>query len=428
MESEQRATRIRLGDFHSPAMRAFHLAWLAFFLCFLAWFAVAPLMPVIREDLGLSQAQVANSVIASIAITLLARIAVGRLLDRYGPRRVYAWLLVLGSLPVMGIGLARSYESFLFCRMAIGAIGASFVVTQVHTSLMFAPNVVATASATAAGWGNLGGGATQLLMPLAFGLLVSLGCEAWLGWRLALLGPGLALLAMGLAYARFAPDPPEARRASRRARGSFGEALREPRVWALCLAYGACFGMEITIANVATLYFHDRFGLGLAGAGAVVACYGGSNLFSRTLGGLASDRAGARRGVAGRAALLGLLLLCEGFALIAFSRATTLAVALPALLAVAVSVQMANGATFGVVPFVNRRGLGSVAGIVGAGGNAGAVAAGLVLKSEGLSQHGFSTLGILVILVSALASTLCLWGEGRERVAAVAVPRAGVAA
>lgn len=74
-----------------------------------------------------------------------------------------------GSLPVMGVGLAHDYPSFLAFRLAIGAIGASFVITQYHTSAMFAPNIVGTANATAAGWGNLGGGVTQMAMPLLFG-------------------------------------------------------------------------------------------------------------------------------------------------------------------------------------------------------------------------------------------------------------------
>ena len=90
------------------------------------------------------------------------------LCDRIGPRRAYTWLLILGSLPVMGVGLAHDYTTFLLFRLAIGAIGASFVITQYHTSVMFAPNIVGTANAAAAGWGNLGGGVTQMVMPLLF--------------------------------------------------------------------------------------------------------------------------------------------------------------------------------------------------------------------------------------------------------------------
>ena len=146
-----KATRINLFSFGTPAMRAFHVTWMAFFLCFFAWFGVAPLMPVIREELHLTKGQIGNIVIASVAVTVLARLLVGWLVDRFGPRRVYTGLLVIGALPVMGLGLAKDYATFLIFRLAIGAVGASFVITQYHTSAMFAPNVVGTANATAAG-------------------------------------------------------------------------------------------------------------------------------------------------------------------------------------------------------------------------------------------------------------------------------------
>src|SRR5690606_7035609 len=125
---------------------------------------------------------------------------IGVLLDRFGPRRVYACLLALGSLPVMGIGLANSYESFLLFRLAIGVVGASFVITQHHTSLMFAPNCVGTANATTAGWGNLGGGVTQMLMPLVLAAFMSAGFTAASSWRLAMIVPGAALLVMSVLY------------------------------------------------------------------------------------------------------------------------------------------------------------------------------------------------------------------------------------
>ena len=118
-------------------------------------------MAIVREDLLLTKTQIGNTIIASVAITVLVRVLIGPLCDKIGSRKAYTRLLILGSLPVMGIGLAQNYETFLLFRLAIGAIGASFVITQYHTSVMFAPNVVGTANATTAGWGNLGGGVTQ---------------------------------------------------------------------------------------------------------------------------------------------------------------------------------------------------------------------------------------------------------------------------
>ena len=162
MNIRHKATQIRLLDFHSAPMRAFHMTWLAFFLCFFGWFGLAPLMPMIRTELHLTKEQVGNSAIAAVAITILVRLLDGLAVRPHRAAPAYTWLLVLGSLPVMGVGLAHDYTSFLIFRLAIGAIGASFVITQYHTSVMFAPNIVGTANATAAGWGNLGGGVTQI--------------------------------------------------------------------------------------------------------------------------------------------------------------------------------------------------------------------------------------------------------------------------
>ena len=147
-----KATRIELFRLRTPQMRAFHLSWLAFFVCFFAWFAVAPLMPLIKGEFHLSKDQLANISIAAVAVTVFGRLIVGPLCDRFGPRRTYTWLLLIGALPVFGIAFAHSYVSFLFFRLAIGVAGAGFVITQYHTSVMFAPNVVGTANAAAAGW------------------------------------------------------------------------------------------------------------------------------------------------------------------------------------------------------------------------------------------------------------------------------------
>ncbi len=147
-------------------MRTFHITWLTFFFCFFAWFGIAPLMPLVSEQLHLTKAQKGNIGIASVSATIIARLIVGRICDTWGPRRTYTLLLILCAIPVMLIGLSQTYMSFLIFRLAIGVIGASFVLTQFHTSVMFAPNIKGTANAVAGGWGNTGGGATQIIMPL----------------------------------------------------------------------------------------------------------------------------------------------------------------------------------------------------------------------------------------------------------------------
>ena len=321
LETTNKAVRIDLFRANTPQMRAFHLSWLAFFFCFFAWFGISPLMPVVRKEFQLTPDQVGWCIIASTASTIFARLFFGWLCDRIGPRLSYTWLLVVGSLGVMGIGLAHDYTTFLMFRLLIGGIGASFVITQYHTSVMFAPNCVGTANATTAGWGNLGGGATHLLMPALFALLVGpLALSEKIGWRLAMgIAGGLCFL-MGIAYYRFTQDTPEGNFSQLRAQGklrdvkkvngAFWTAFRDYRVWALFVAYGACFGIEVTINNTAALYFTDSFKLSLFWAGLAASLLGMMNLFARALGGIVGDRFGARWGLRGRVRLALLCALC----------------------------------------------------------------------------------------------------------------------
>jgi MFS transporter, NNP family, nitrate/nitrite transporter len=392
-----KANRLALFDFTTRPMRAFHVTWVSFFLCFFAWFGMAPLMPVVRNELHLSKEQIGNIMIASVAVTIFARLVVGWLCDRFGPRRVYAGLLAIGALPVMGIGLAHDYVSFLVFRLAIGAIGASFVITQFHTSSMFASNVVGTANATAAGWGNLGGGVAQIVMPLLFAGLMGFGLTEASAWRTAMIVPGALMLVASVAYLTLTTDNPEgAHRGPTGSKGSlatFGLAAKDPRTWVLGLAYGACFGVELTVHNMAALYFHDRFQLDLKSAGLVAGTFGVLALFARTLGGYTGDRVGARLGLRGRVLTLALLLAAEGLMLMLFSRMGSLPLAIGALVVFGLFTHMSAGATYAVSPFLRRDAVGAVAGIVGAGGNIGAVAAGFLFRSS-----SFSTTSALLVL------------------------------
>ena len=412
MDIKNKATQINLFNLKTIQMRTFHTTWFAFFLAFFGWFGIAPLMAIIREDLMLTKAEIGNTIIASVAITVIVRVLIGPLCDKIGSRKAYTWLLILGSLPVMGIGLAQNYETFLLFRLAIGAIGASFVITQYHTSVMFAPNCIGTANATTAGWGNLGGGVTQMVMPLIFTAVLSFGVDRFLGWRLAMIVPGIALFITGFVYYFFTQDAPDGNYKELRERGelepakgkgmeSFMLAIKDYRVWALFFIYAACFGVELTINNVAALYYHDHFQLDVKTAGLIAGLFGLMNIFARTVGGALSDFFAKSIGLRGRVMFLFVVLLGEGIMLIIFSQMAVLVLAVGTMIVFSLFVQMSEGATFGIVPFINRKALGAVAGIVGAGGNAGAVIAGFLFRAESVTmQQGLLYLGIMVAVAS----------------------------
>src|SRR5258708_4085119 len=201
--------KIRLFSLGTVQMKTFHITWLMFFVCFFGWFGLAPLMPTIRGELGLTKGQVGNLIIASVTSTIIARLIIGKFCDIWGPRKTAVRLLVLGSVPVFLVGLAHSYTTFLLFRLAIGVIGASFVITQYHTSQMFGAKIKGTANAVTGGWGNLGGGVTNMVMPLIFASIVGFGYTKAEAWRYAMIVPGMMMLIMAYLYNKYTKDTPE---------------------------------------------------------------------------------------------------------------------------------------------------------------------------------------------------------------------------
>ncbi|QHV93575.1 NarK family nitrate/nitrite MFS transporter [Spirosoma endbachense] len=421
LSSNKPLTSLNIFRFDGVQMRTFHITWLTFFVCFFGWFGLAPLMPAIRADLGLTKPQVGNTIIAAVSATIFARLIVGKLCDTWGPRKTYTALLVLGSLPVMFVGLAHDYTTFLLFRLAIGVIGASFVITQVHTSLMFAPKIKGTVNAVAGGWGNLGGGITQLAMPVIMAAIVGFGYTKPEAWRLAMVVPGIMMLIMAFLYFRFTKDTPAGnydeiqRSAQTGEKVSFWEACADIRVWALALAYACCFGMEITFDGVAALYFFDNFKMEETQAGFWAMLFGGMNIFARALGGIVADKVGNKYGMRGKGVLLAAMLLLEGVGIMLFAQAGNLPMAIATMLSFALFLKMSNGGTYAIVPFVNPKAVGVISGVVGAGGNVGGMLMGFLFKSQSISYgQAFLYIGAIV---AAVGLTLFLVNFGKTVVA-----------
>jgi NNP family nitrate/nitrite transporter-like MFS transporter len=191
--------------------------------------------------------------------------------------------------------------------------------------------------------------------------------------------------------------------ATEKKKGSFLAALKDYRTWVLALSYAACFGIEITVDNVAALYFVDSFKASVIMAGALASIFGFMNLFARALGGIFSDKVGKKYGLRGKGLLLAIFLIMEGLGITLFAKSGNLGMAIFSMLLFALFLKMANGTTYSIVPFVNKNAIGSVAGIVGAGGNIGAMLVGFLFKSKNISYaQAFTYIGIGVAVIGLM--------------------------
>ena len=243
-----------------------------------------------------------------------------------------------------------------------------------------------------AGWGNLGGGANRLGMPIIASAVVAFGVADAEAWRYSMVIAGIVCFLMGIVYFFFTKDTPKGNFKDLKASGEmiatkkdqirFLEVLKDYRVWILFVVYAASFGIELTVYGTMDDYLQNTFQLERATAGNIVLSFALMNIFARTLGGFFGDKFGKLKGLRGRVLFLSFILTIQGIMLISFSGATTLYLGITLLIAFSLSVQMAEGATFSVVPFINKKAIGSVSGIVGAGGNVGAFLAAMLLKSK----------------------------------------------
>ncbi|KAL8840750.1 MAG: hypothetical protein Q9170_001188 [Blastenia crenularia] len=190
--------------------RVFTFSWFGFMIAFWSWYAFPPLLTVtIAKDLKLSQTDIANSNIIALTATLLVRLVAGPACDRFGPRWTFAGCLFAGAIPTALAGAVYSPKGLLALRFFIGILGGSFVPCQVWSTGFFDKNIVGTANALTAGFGNAGGGITYFLMPAIFDSLVAdQGLTPHVAWRVAFIVPFICIVVTATAMLILCPDTP----------------------------------------------------------------------------------------------------------------------------------------------------------------------------------------------------------------------------
>lgn len=193
---------IKLWSF-SGKIKILHLSWMAFFITFVVWFNHAPLLAVIGDSLGLTASEIKTLLILNVALTIPARVIIGMLTDKYGPRLTYSLILCFCSIPCFMFAMAESFEQAAIARFLLGFIGAGFVIGIRIVSEWFPANELGTAEGIYGGWGNFGSAAAAMSLP-AIALLF--GGED--GWRYAIGLTGLLSLIFSLIWYLNVSDTP----------------------------------------------------------------------------------------------------------------------------------------------------------------------------------------------------------------------------
>jgi NNP family nitrate/nitrite transporter-like MFS transporter len=406
--------------------------------------------------------------ILNVALTIPARIVVGMLVDKYGPKIMFSMLLGISSFICFFFALADNFEQMAAARFMLGFVGAGFVIGIRMISEWFPAKQVGLAEGIYGGWGNFGSAAAAMSLPalaLFFGgddgwsyaiaetgaialvyafiyynsvsdtpkgstyfkpkksgamevtskgdlylyIIMSVplyAALALLAWKLS--PSGVSLLTQEITYAIyvglvalfayqvyhiyqvnkeiFTTEVPEIHR------------YKFKQVAVLDLAYLATFGSELAVVSMLPLFFSDTFNISAVQAGLLASGFAFMNLVSRPIGGLFSDKLGRKRtlticisGLAVGYVVMGMI-TPEWF----------LVFAVLATMACSFFVQAGEGAVFAVVPLVQRRLTGQIAGMAGAYGNVGAVVFLTVLSFVDAQTFFFVIAGTAIIALIAV--------------------------
>ncbi len=421
----------------SGKMRVLHSTWFAFFLTFMVWFSHAPLLASIKESMGLTAEQIKTLLILNVAFTIPARIIIGIVVDKIGPKRTYSSLLIISSFICFAFAFSTTYEALAISRFLLGFVGAGFVIGIRMISEWFPAKQMGTAEGIYGGWGNFGSAAAAMVLPT---IALMFGGDD--GWRYAIALTGIISLIYGCIYFFLVTDTPKGstyfkpKKSGAMEVSSKGDLLlyvlmNIPMYLALALLTWKLTNLGMftqTIAYVVyavltAIYLYqtyvaisinkhvfegevpefDRYKFKQVAIldwayflafGSELAVVSMLPLFFKDTFGLTQVQAGllasgyafmnlfARPGGGwlsdkfGRKPTLVILLLGLTVGYFAMSQITSewmLILAVAATLACSFFVQSAEGAVFAVIPLIKRRMTGQIAGMAGAYGNVGAV-------------------------------------------------------
>ncbi len=460
-------SRFNIFNLGQANIRILHYTWFAFFMTFVVWLGLGPMMPFIQEALGLSSQQAKVLLILNVAMTIPARIIIGMLVDKLGPRIMYTAILVLGGLISIAFAWADSYEQLALLRFLSGFIGAGFVVGIRMIGEWFPAKQTGIAQGIYGGWGNFGSAGALFTLPI---IAVSMGDAD--GWRYAITFASVAAIIYGLVYFFIVSDTPKGSTYFKpkkmgamevTSKGDLilymlmniplflalavltwrlsptqmnmldqattyfiylilvviyatqvwkiwhvnGHILKKPvpkmqrykfkQVAILDWAYLVTFGTELAVVSMLAMFYVSWFDIPKVTAAALAGIYPFLNLLARPGGGWISDKIGRKRTL-----IIVFTGITASFLVMGFVEKDWPVWVIVAITIVAgIFSKAGSGAVYAMVPLIQRRMTGQIAGMVGAFGNVGAV---MFLTVNSLVDYDqfFMFIGIVAAIVFAL--------------------------
>ena len=458
---------LKLFTFSQANIRILHYTWFAFFMTFVVWLGLGPMMPFIKEALSLTDQQAKVLLILNVAMTIPARIIVGMLVDRLGPRIMFSSILVLGGMISIAFAWSQSYEQLAILRFLSGFIGAGFVVGIRMIGEWFPARQTGLAQGIYGGWGNFGSAGAALTLPF---IAANFGGDA--GWRYALTFASLAAMAYGVFYYRVVRNTPKGSTYFKPKKMGAMEVttrfdlvlymlmniplflalavltwklspenmalidtatayviygllvliymiqvwkiwqvnahiLKEPvpemqqykfkQVAILDWAYLVTFGTELAVVSMLAMFYVEWFDLPKVTAALMAGIYPVINLFARPGGGWISDKIGRKLTLT-----IVFIGITVSFLILGFVNKDWSVYGVVALTLVGgIFSKAGSGAVYAMVPLIQRRMTGQIAGMAGAFGNVGAV---IFLTANSLVSYDnfFLFIGIVSAIVSLL--------------------------
>ncbi|MCR4316346.1 MAG: NarK family nitrate/nitrite MFS transporter [Planctomycetes bacterium] len=202
--SKKEFNPLRFLSFSGP-YKILHLTWFAFFLTFVAWFNMAAVAPIMIASEAITKAEFKILMICNVALTVPARIIIGMVLDKFGPRICYTALMLTMAIPCLVFAFSETTTQLVISRLLLSVVGAGFVIGIRMTSEWFPPKDVGEAEGIYGGFGNFGSAAAAWTLPTI--ALYAFGGDD--GWRYSIAFTGILLFVYGFIYFYTVKDTPE---------------------------------------------------------------------------------------------------------------------------------------------------------------------------------------------------------------------------